>query len=185
MSLFASYNRGQASEPALDASSGLIIRIAAEADLPAVAAISAEREESSVSVQTLWLEKFVQRSQESGQASVHVATLNGEIIGYGKCSFFIPPEGAQSHTAPEGWYLGGLVVAPPFRRQTVGRQLTQVRLQWIAARARTAYYFANARNRVSIELHQRLGFIEVTREFFYPGTSFAGGEGILFKIVLS
>jgi ribosomal protein S18 acetylase RimI-like enzyme len=185
MSLFASYSTGHTSQPALGASSGLIIRIAAEADLPAVAAIAAEREESSISAETLSLEKFWQRSQESGRASVHVATLNGEIIGYGKCSFFVPPEAAPPHAAPEGWYLGGLVVAPALRRRTVGLQLTQVRLQWIAERARAAYYFANARNQVSIELHQRLGFIEVTRKFFYPGTSFVGGEGILFKAILS
>jgi hypothetical protein len=78
----------------------------------------------------------------------------------------------------------GVIVTPIFRRRRVAHQLTHTRLQWLAQRASKAYYFASTQNRVSIELHRQFGFVEVTREFFFPNTTFTGGEGILFEIDL-
>jgi len=77
-----------------------------------------------------------------------------------------------------------VIVVPEYRRRSVGRILTQARLDWIAQRDRWAYYFANAQNRVSIELHQQFGFIELTREFSHPWATFEGGIGILFRAEL-
>jgi len=57
-------------------------------------------------------------------------------------------------------------------------------LNWIAQRDRYAYYFANAQNRVSIELHEQFGFMELTQDFTYPGVTFEGGIGILFRVEL-
>jgi hypothetical protein len=37
----------------------------------------------------------------------------------------------------------------------------------------------------SIALHAQLGFREVTREFSFPGLSFDGSEGILFRASLT
>jgi hypothetical protein len=62
--------------------------------------------------------------------------------------------------------------------------LTPQRLAWIGDRADAAYYFANARNVTSIDLHGKLGFIEVTRDFTFPGASFEDGAGILFRVDL-
>ncbi len=42
----------------------------------------------------------------------------------------------------------------------------------------------NARNTASIELHERFGFEEITRRFSFPGLTFKGGEGILFRLRL-
>jgi hypothetical protein len=41
------------------------------------------------------------------------------------------------------------------------------------------WYFASADNPASLDLHRDLGFREHTREFTFPGVSFAGGGGVL------
>lgn len=62
------------------------------------------------------------------------------------------------------------------------RQWHGQRLAWIFHRSDTAYFFANSLNSVSIELHRRLGFEEVQRDFAFPGASFVGGGvGILYR----
>ena len=48
-----------------------------------------------------------------------------------------------------------------------------------------AYYVASAQNRVTIELHRQLGFVEVTRDFSFPNVTFTGGVGILFEVDLT
>ncbi len=74
-----------------------------------------------------------------------------------------------------------MIVDPAHRRRGIAAELTRRRLKWIAERAGEAFYFANARNQVSIDLHARFGFVELTRDFAYPGATFAGGAGILFR----
>ena len=71
-----------------------------------------------------------------------------------------------------------------WRRRGIGIELTRQRLAWIGDRAGSAYYFANARNVPSIDLHAKLGFAESTRDFTFPGASFEGGAGILFRVDL-
>lgn len=109
-----------------------------------------------------------------------VASLAERVIGYGKVDRFVPAAEAPAHTAPAGWYLSGVVVMPEWRRRGIGRALTGSRLDWIAERDTRAYYFANQRNRVSIDLHRSLGFVELTRDFHHPHARFAGGVGVLF-----
>jgi ribosomal protein S18 acetylase RimI-like enzyme len=185
MSLFAEYDAKPPTQSRLDASCGLVIRLAAESDLRAIAAITAEREGDSLERRLRSAAEFLRQCRATGRSSLLVAQLRDQVIGFGECSYFVPPEDAPRPVAPEGWYLAGLIIAPKFRRRHVGLQLTHVRLQWIAQRADCAYYFANAKNLVSIELHQKLGFVELTRKFFYPGATFAGGEGILFRTKLT
>ena len=71
-----------------------------------------------------------------------------------------------------------------WRRAGVGRALTEARLAWIAERAERAYYFTNARNQTSLDLHRKLGFKELTRTFTGPGIAFDGGQGVLDVIEL-
>lgn len=113
-----------------------------------------------------------------------VASLAGEFVGYGRATRFESPADAAPDVAPSGYYLIGLVVAPSARRRGVGRALTEARLAWIGVRAREAWYFVNARNAASLELHRKLGFVEVTRTFWYPEVSFDGGEGVLCRVTL-
>jgi len=67
----------------------------------------------------------------------------------------------------------------------VGERLTRDRLDWIAARSREAYYFANERNRATIDLHAPFGFVEVARDIRSPGLTFSGGVGLLLRSDLS
>ena len=78
----------------------------------------------------------------------------------------------------------GVVVEDRWRRHGIGRALTLARLDWIRERATDAWYFTNAQNQVSLDLHADLGFEEVTRAFTIPGTTFEGGVGVLCRATL-
>ena len=71
------------------------------------------------------------------------------------------------------------MVVDAWRRAGVGHTLTAARLAWIAERTERAYYFTNARNQVSLDLHRKLGFMELSRAFSGPGIQFDGGHGVL------
>jgi ribosomal protein S18 acetylase RimI-like enzyme len=122
---------------------------------------------------------------ESPERRLVVAECSGGVIGYGRVRFFEPESGATADTAPRGYYLMGIVVRPDHRRAGVATAITRARLDWIAERKDEVWYFANARNTASIRLHEQFGFEEVTRGFSFPGVMFNGGEGILFRLLLS
>jgi len=160
---------------------GLRIRAATLEDGQALAAISVERHGGDLANR---LERV--RSQLASAGSrfdLHllVAELAGEVVGFGRTGYHHWKTPAD-RGAPEGWYLQGVIVRPPFRECGIGRELTRCRLGWIAGKADEAYSFTNARNSVSIALHVQLGFVELTRDFAYPDASFDGGEGILFRL---
>jgi len=90
---------------------------------------------------------------------VFVAVTVGEVVGAAKTDFHPDPNGS----APAGHYLGGVVVAPEFRRRGVGSALTRARVEWIWSRASSAYYFANEYNTASIRMHETLGFLPRAR----------------------
>jgi ribosomal protein S18 acetylase RimI-like enzyme len=126
-----------------------------------------------------------QRSAGDWRASLlrDVESLD-EIVGYGRARSFEPASDAPVDTVPPGYYLTGLFVLPRRRGLGIGAALTQARLDWIADRAGEVWFFANARNTASIELHRRFGFEEAGRRFSFPGLTFEGGEGILFRLRL-
>ncbi|MBU2664805.1 GNAT family N-acetyltransferase [Actinoplanes bogorensis] len=112
-----------------------------------------------------------------------VAELSdGRIAGYARATRWTPPDDAPPNAAPAGWYLLGLVVAPEHRRRGIGRALTVARLEAVAGRATEIWYFANAHNQSSLDLHTELGFTEVTRDFWFPGLTFDGGVGVLARL---
>ena len=122
---------------------------------------------------------------ESPEHLLVVAEARGAIVGYGRARFFQPEPDAPADTGPLGYYLTGVFVAADARGRGIGTALTRTRLDWIGECADEAWFFANARNAASIELHKRLGFEEVSRRFSFPGLTFDGGEGILFRARLS
>lgn len=105
----------------------------------------------------------------------------GPVIGYGRLTWFT--SGGADGEAPSGAYLGGLVVSPTHRGRGVGTALTHARMRSAFEEhgEGAVWYVANARNHASIALHERFGFREVTRDFWYPGITFEGGTGVLFR----
>jgi ribosomal protein S18 acetylase RimI-like enzyme len=127
-----------------------------------------------------WRDALV-RDLEDPAHHLVVAERGGAIVGYGRTRLFEPGAEAPADTAPGGYYLAGVFVAPEQRRLGIATALTEARLEWIAERAAAAWFFANARNAASIELHRKLGFEQVGRGFSFPGLVFDGGEGVLFR----
>lgn len=117
--------------------------------------------------------------------ALFVARVDACVVGYGRVLRFTPSDGAPPDVAPAGWYLAGLLVDPSWRRSGIGDALTAARLEWLVGRADTVWYFANARNEASLDLHRRFGFEEVTTAFTYPGVTFDGGVGVLCRARLS
>jgi ribosomal protein S18 acetylase RimI-like enzyme len=103
------------------------------------------------------------------ERGLFVALAEGRIVGYGRVGYFEPPPDAPANCAPEGYYMGGLLVDSGCRRRGLGRALTAARLAWAFERAPEAWYFTNARNAGSLALHEELGFALVTRDFVFPG----------------
>jgi ribosomal protein S18 acetylase RimI-like enzyme len=153
----------------------IVVRPACAADLDLLVALEAQRGTDAADAR----ERFV-RDLHDPQRMLLVAEEGRGIGGFGRVAHLAPGRGASAHAAPEGYYLGGLLVAPALRRHGIGLALTHARIEWVFERADRVWYFANARNAASIALHARAGFEEVTRRFEVPGVTFEGGEGVLF-----
>lgn len=164
---------------------GLVVRAAFETDVTVLTRIAAEREGGEPERHRDAFVRLLQDTVPAGGGRLLVAVVGEKAVGFGKVARFRhavdAAAGHASDIAPEGWYLAGVVVSPEWRRRGVGDRLTASRLEWIGHRATRAYYFVNAQNTASIDLHRRFGFVEVTRRFSFPGASFEGGEGILFE----
>ena len=108
-----------------------------------------------------------------------IAAVGREVVGFGQVMSFTAGPQPQSDVAPDGYYLVGLIVASDWRRHGIGERLTEARMDWVARRAHVVWAFANAANGPTLDLHRRLGFVEVTHSFTYPGVTFDGGVGVL------
>ncbi|GAB3417954.1 GNAT family N-acetyltransferase [Flindersiella endophytica] len=130
-----------------------------------------------------WITRFDPDIHEPRRCLLIAESSSGEdgsgVIAYGRVSYFERPLDSPPSVAPAGYYLGGVLVDPLARRFGVGRALTVARMEWVRERADELWYFANARNEASLEMHQELGFEEVSRSFTFPGVTFEGGEGVL------
>ncbi len=160
---------------------GLEIRAARIGDCPEIAAI--ERDGGGA-------DEPASRARCESQCDdprviLAVAVADSQVVGFGRAVSWERPPDPPSNAAPTGWYLLGLIVQADWRRRGVGLALTGFRLDGIAGRASEAFYFANLRNRASLDLHERLGFTELTTDFWFPGASFEGGLGVLGRIDLS
>ena len=182
---FAEFDPHAAPNSAIRGVGGLVVRRAFESDLEELARLAQERNNGEHEDWRAHFEHQRVLEEQSREAILRVASLGDRILGYGKANYFAPPETSPENVAPEGWYLTGVVVRPEFRRRGVGAALTLARLQQISQLANHAFYFANAQNRVSIELHRPFGFVEQTRDFWYPKVEFTGGVGVLYRCELA
>jgi ribosomal protein S18 acetylase RimI-like enzyme len=163
---------------------GLEIRHAKPDDCSAIAAMEASRDGAAS-------EPARRRCMEQAadpETILLVAFVDGHVVGFARAGRLRPATDAAQEASvgglTDGWYLIGLVVVDAWRRRGIGRALTEARLDWIAERADAAYYFVNARNRASIDLHRELGFVEISRRFSAPGVTFEGGRGLLYRLDL-
>jgi ribosomal protein S18 acetylase RimI-like enzyme len=153
----------------------VVVRAACAADLDLLVALEAQRGTGAGDARA----RFA-RDLDDPRRMLLVAEEAGGLGGFGRVTYLVPGHDASAHPAPEGYYLGGLLVAPALRRTGIGLALTHARMERVFERADRVWYFANARNTASIALHERAGFEEVTRRFEVPGVTFAGGAGVLF-----
>lgn len=149
------------------------IRGATKFDIGDLVSISMDRDPGDANIMRSGFNSYLVDTRES---ILRVAVVNGRIVGFGKAKNY-----HSEKTTYPGWYLTGLVVLPGYRNAGIGTQLTTVRLDEISRHAGEVYYFANASNRVSIELHQKLGFELAQDHFEFPGVTFGISYGILFR----
>ena len=160
---------------------GLIIREARKQDIEQLAELNHKRYGGKLPEIIEGFEREIAGLYETDEHLLIVAEYENKLVGFARAKSFEPPPTAPPNICPEGWYLTGIIVASEYRRKGIASALTKERLNWIAKRSERAYYFANAQNKVSIDMHKQFVFTEISRNFVYPDVSFEGGEGILFK----
>lgn len=120
---------------------------------------------------------------ENPDRYVAVACAGDEVVGYGGVIRHQLAPGMPADTAPSGYYLIGLIIAPEWRRRGIGELLTLDRMRWTAERADEIYCFVNVGNAAILDLHQ--GFEEVTRNFSFPNAPLEPGTCVLLRAALT
>ncbi|WP_406054852.1 GNAT family N-acetyltransferase [Kribbella sp. NBC_00889] len=156
-------------------------RPAKEADLDACARLIVARTGGSVDGRR---RRLLGDLQDPRRYSA-VACVSDEVVGYGGVIWHEATSADPPTTAPTGYYLVGLIVSPAWRRHGIGELLTIERMRWTAERADTIHYFANLANGPTLDLHARLGFTELTRDFTFPGNPLKPGTGVLLRAALT
>ncbi|MFG1909956.1 GNAT family N-acetyltransferase [Kribbella sp. NPDC048928] len=175
MSGFAEYAPGVARQ-AVD----VVVRPAVAADLTACAELIVTRTGGSVEQRRGRLEGDLANPERY----TVVAEIDGAVVGYGAViRHQLSPEDPPN-TAPDGYYLIGLIIAPDRRRHGIGELLTRERMRWTAERADEIYYFANLANGAILDLNERFGFTEVTRDFTFPNAPLKPGTCVLLRAAL-
>ena len=181
---FARFRAQKPTEDDGELSARLVFRLAQQRDLQGLAALHLERRGGLLEQHQENYRKEMRENPDWQRRLLLVAEHESALVGFGRVLHFEPPPDSPANIALAGWYLAGVVVTPAFRRRGVGAALTRLRLEWIAARAEEAFYFVNAQNRASIALHSAFDFKELTQDFVYPGVSFMGGRGALYRATL-
>jgi len=167
-------------EPRQGLSTAISVREALPDELAACARLIVSRAGGDVEERRSRL----QADLENPNSYVAAAVSGAEVIGYGGVIHHeLTPEHPPG-TAPTGYYLIGLIVAADWRRHGIGELLTLDRMRWTADRADTIWYFANHANLAIQDLHQSLGFEEVTRDFTFPGAPLQPGTAVLLRAQL-
>jgi ribosomal protein S18 acetylase RimI-like enzyme len=184
--MFAPYEPRETGRPRRPTGDGPLVRAATPDDAGAIAALLAEREGGNLEGRLEKNTAELGRPEIGGKRMLLVGEVGGQVVGFARVVYLVPAADAPANVIPEGWYLGGVVVTPAYRRRGIGHALTRHRLEWLRDHGvSTAWFFVNAENRASIDLHAPFGFREVTRDFVGAGVSFSGrGEGILYRVEL-
>lgn len=161
-------------------------RVATPDDAPAIARLDAARNGTEAAEILPRVRRDLEAAASGASARrCWVAATEDEIVGFARAAWRDFGEAPEARDLPSGWYLTGIVVSPGFRRRGIGRALTHHRLVHLAALgAEEVYSFTSAGNRVSVALHESLGFEEQRRDIVVPGVTFHGGVGVLYRIRL-
>jgi ribosomal protein S18 acetylase RimI-like enzyme len=168
---FARARPSGAPETPATSSLAVTVRHATESDIPGIASIQSHAGRSRREAGAL-----LPAIHDPGRLVV-VASVDGRLVGWGKTHYWDHDDGP----ALAGHYLGGVTVAPSWRRRGFGAVLTHARMQWMWQRASEAWYVVNAGNSTSVALHRRWGFVEVARRPAFHTTAFRGGAGLLMR----
>ncbi len=144
----------------------LSIRDLVEADFPSVAALS--RSLGRTCNPGLW---------RGGECRLVISSAETGVVAWARAHYWDP----QDPSAPSGFYLGGVEVAPKYQGLGLAHRLSRARLAWVAERVADSYSVVNSRNAASIALQRSLGFVEQARAARFGTVEFSGGEGILFR----
>ena len=174
-SMFATYQPESSSQTPFDG----VVREATDGDVDSCLRIMMAREAGNPDQRRARLHQCI----ESDIEGFFVAEVDGRVAGFGRVQLLTPSPQAPLNVVPLGWYLIGVMVDSRWRRRRLGDALTRARLGWVQQRANEVWYFANARNQASIDLHSKYEFVEVTRDFTAAGVTFDDGmgTGILFR----
>jgi ribosomal protein S18 acetylase RimI-like enzyme len=175
MSGFAEYRPGAARQTV-----DVVVRPAVEADLGTCAELIVSRTGGSVEQRRQRLEGDLANPERY----TVVAEVAGEVVGYGAVIRHQISPADPPTTAPDGYYLIGLIISPDWRRHGIGELLTRERMRWTAERADEIYSFANLANGAILDLNQRFGFTEVTRDFTFPNAPLKPGTCVLLRAAL-
>lgn len=176
MTGFAEYRPGAARR-----SADVLVRPAVDADLTACAELIVTRTGGPVDQRRGRLEADLGNPDRY----TAVAEINGEVVGYGAVIRHQASPTDPPTTAPDGYYLIGLIVASDWRRHGLGDLLTQDRIRWTTERADEIYTFVNLANGPILDLTRRFGFTEVTRDFTFPNAPLEPGTCVLLRAGLS
>jgi ribosomal protein S18 acetylase RimI-like enzyme len=135
----------------------VLIREAVGEDIEPCAQLIAQQETEDVET---WRQRFEENLQDANRQFL-VALHDERVIGYGHTVHYFRPEDASLATSPSGYFLSGLLVAPNYRRDGVGTGLTIARLDVLRGLTDEVFYVADPANIATIELHRRLGFVEL------------------------
>ncbi|MBM3494018.1 MAG: GNAT family N-acetyltransferase [Armatimonadetes bacterium] len=163
----------------------VVIRRADDEDCPRVGDISAARGGYDPVERAERARLFVRDKQAEGMGVLFVAEADGAVRAFARVELIGTDDGTPATSAPDGWYLSGIVVEERWRRRGIGTALTRARLDWLAGRATRVHYIANAANAASIRMHEQFGFREIARGITAPGVTFENGEGVLFALDLA
>ncbi len=176
--MFADYDPNPVSRPQI----AFEVRLARVKDLPALVKLAGERSGYEADPRSILasMEQRLAYAPSEGQTFVAVNPAS-DILGVGSSAFLCFEDDPQhADLVPSGWYLTGVVVTAGARRAGIGRALTLARMKARRAAQEPLRFVANVQNRASCDLHLALGFELEAKEFYMPGVTFRGGEGLLF-----
>jgi ribosomal protein S18 acetylase RimI-like enzyme len=159
---------------------GVGYRMAEANDAEQIARLTAMREGTPENF-AVYLERISKELSMSPSSWILVAEIEKTIVGFGRAAYFDTKTIKPRFPSPSGWYLMGVIVKPEFRRKRIADALTKLRIARISKIAQEVYFVVNAGNRVSIELHEQLGFIRINEAEGFLNISFEGNKGYLFK----